>query len=323
MLNSLTRFYAASVLVVLALLLMGCGDSETGGLIAPADRLGVIQQRGALVVSIDPNYPPQSEFVPNGQRAAYTRCADEQWTATQVRGFDVDAAVEIADRLGVDVCFVGADWERIVTGDARGEWDVSIASVTITPERMENLYFTQPYYATPVAFFVHRASTTFAGPGDLEGARVGVCADCTYELYLERALNIPGIAVNYIVGDVSIATYDTDRTALEDLARGNREILDAVLTAVPTGEEAIADGLAVKQLGDPVFFEYLAGAVPRMQSAGDTADMDPQSLVLRISEIIRAMHNDGTLSRFSTDVYHIDLSLAAGNFQFDAETQFP
>ena len=47
--------------------------------------------------------------------------------------------------------------------------------MTITPERMVNLYFTQPYYTYPAAFFVHADNTTFTEPADLSGATIGVC----------------------------------------------------------------------------------------------------------------------------------------------------
>jgi polar amino acid transport system substrate-binding protein len=75
------------------------------GTAAPApDYLADILERGTLVVSTDPAYPPQSELVENATRPADTKCAADQHTANEFKGFDIDAAVEIAKRLGVEAC---------------------------------------------------------------------------------------------------------------------------------------------------------------------------------------------------------------------------
>jgi polar amino acid transport system substrate-binding protein len=204
-----------------------------------SDLLAEVQARGKLIVSSDPAYPPQSELVANVDPPAETKCTGDEKPANQFTGFDVDVAAEIAKRLGVEVCFVTPDWTLITAGGWAGRWDLSIGSMTITPERMENLYFTQPYYTTPAAFFVHQDNTTFAQPADLSGKKIGVCTGCTYEAFLDGSLSIPGETIEFVVSDAEVVGYDTDVPALEDLALGDGVRLDAVLTALPTGQPAI------------------------------------------------------------------------------------
>jgi len=318
-------YIITSVLVAMSLLLAACGgDAEpteevqpTEAVVAPAeDKLSEIMARGILIVSSDPAYPPQSELVPNAVRPADTKCATDQKTSAELQGFDIDASVEIATRLGLEACFVTPDWTLITAGNWADRWDVSIGSMSITPERMQNLYFTQPYYTTPAAFFVHADNTTFTQPSDLSGKKIGACTGCTYDAYLSKTLSIPGEEITFVVDNAVFAGYDTDSFALDDLALGDGVRLDAVLTAQPTGVLAIQSGKTLKQLGDPVYFEYLAAAIDKAHSK------DPTTFVQKLTELIQQMHTDGTLLELSQKHYGLDLTTAASQFDFNQLGQF-
>lgn len=306
------RWYRS--LLVMALGLAGCAPAAPA---APADKLGAILARGTLVVSTDPAYPPQSELNPNGQRPADSKCSADQKTAAELSGFDIDTAVAIAKALGVEACFVTPAWDLITAGSWSDRWDLSVGSMTITPERMKALYFAQPYYTTPAAAFVHQDNTSLSTAADLSGKTVGVCASCTYESYLNGSLQIPGEEIVFAVQGATIKTYDTDSTALEDLALGDGVRLDAVITAQPTGQGFISDGKPLKQLGDPVYFEYLAPAVDKQSS------QDPISFVRRVSEIVADLHKSGTLASLSQHYYGSDLTAAAATFDLAGLKQFP
>ncbi len=275
-----------------------------------------VLKRGTLVVSTDPAYPPQSQLVENAKRATNTKCTSEQHTANELAGFDIDVAVAIAKELGVEPCFFTPDWTLITSGNWAGRWDLSIGSMTITPERMQNLYFTQPYYTTPAAFFVNKDNTSYKTPADLAGKKIGGATGTTYDAYLQHKLTIPGETINYPFPAQDIVGYETDLNALQDLALGDGVRLDAVLTAEPTGQGAIKDGLAIKELGSPVFFEYLAGALDKK------SQVDPIPLAKKVSEIIIKLHSDGTLQQFSQKHYGMDLSSAAAKFDLTALNQW-
>ncbi|MCB0053831.1 MAG: hypothetical protein KDE24_30285, partial [Caldilinea sp.] len=111
--------YVAPLLVVL-LVVAGCaapvaapaapaGEAAApaeSGSAAAADLLSEVQARGKLIVSTDPAYPPQSELVADAAPPADTKCSGDEKPANQFTGFDIDTAAEIANRLGVEVCFV-------------------------------------------------------------------------------------------------------------------------------------------------------------------------------------------------------------------------
>ncbi len=306
------------VLVAMGMLITSCSATKATNIPeSSGDLLEKILARGTLVIATDPAYPPQSELIEGATRAPNSKCAPSEYTANELTGFDVETAVEIAQRLGLEPCFVTPPWTQLTAGNWDGRWDISVGSMAITPERMEMLYFTQPYYATPAALFVHQDNTTFEDPTDLSGKKVGGCTNCTYETYLQGTLDIPGVEIQFVIIDADIIGYDVDLPALEDLAQGDGVVLDAVLVAQPTGLQAIKDGLPIKQLGEAVFFEYLAAAIDKKSSP------DPVSFVQTASEIIQQMHQDGTLLRLSQKYYGKDFTTSASQFNLAGISQFP
>ncbi len=313
--KSLFRF---SVMAVMLILLASCGEGQAVPTPTTSnDLLARIVSRETLIVATDPAYPPQSEINSQGKRNPNTKCAPTELTADELMGFDIATAVEIAKYLDVEPCFVTPPWTQLTAGNWDDRWDISVGSMAPTLDRMEVLYFTQPYYATPAALFVHEDNTTFSQPSDLSGKRISNCTGCTYDEYLQGTLVIPGTTINFVIKDPIIVGYDVDLPALQDLALGDGVRLDASLVAQPTGLKAIEDGLPIKQLGEPVFFEYLSAAVDKKSRH------DPVPFVQKVSEIIQQMHQDGTLSELSLLYYGVDYTTEASKFDINTLDQFP
>ena len=283
----------ASLVVALATLtvLSACGGGgSAGGDGGGGDLLQQVKDSGVLRVSTDPAYPPQSFQTQSGE----------------FKGFDIDVAEEIARRMGVKVEWQTPSWDVITAGNWNGRWDLSVGSMTPTPDRRKVLHFSPAYYYVPAAAAVHESNTDITDPKtDLDGKTIGVCAACTYEAYLEGALNIPG-EYEYVVDDPEIRTYDTDSSAIQDLALGDGVRLDAAMSSLYTLKEAQKSGTPIKVVGDPLFYEPLAAAIDKQAQA------DPQPLVDEVSKIIKEMHGDGTLTKLSKKWYGIDLTKKQG-----------
>ncbi len=280
----MTRLRLPFVLGMVLLLVVACGggsggcESGDGG----GNLLQEVKDRGVLRASTDPAYPPQSFQTQSGE----------------FKGFDIDVTKEIARRLGVKVEWQTPKWAVITAGNWQGRWDLSVGSMTVTPERKEVLYFTPPYYYTPAAAAVHKENTDITNlETDLDGKRIGVCAACTYEQYLDRTLNIPGEEIEFVVDNPQIQTYDTDTDAIQDLELGDGVRLDAVMSALPTLQGAVEAGKPIKIVGDPLYYEPLAVAIDK------EAPSDPKPLLNEVSRIIEEMHQDGTLSELSKKWY--------------------
>jgi polar amino acid transport system substrate-binding protein len=179
---------------------------------------------------------------------------------------------------------------------------MNAGSMTITPERKKALYFTGPYYYTPASFVVHKDSKA-GSIDDLKGKKVGVGAATTYQDYLGNKLTLEGEQIiKPAPADIEAKIYDTDSLALTDLALGDGTRLDAVLTALPTAEEAIKGGQPLKILGDPVYYEDLGLAFDQK------SPLDSKSLADAVTKIIDDMHKDGTLTALAKKYYSSDLT---------------
>jgi len=252
------------------------------------DLLDIILEKGVLVGATDPNYAPQSFLNDAGE----------------MDGFDIDVYKEVAKRLGVELEFVTPDWDLITAGNWGGRWDISIGSMTPTEERGKVLWFTDPYYYTPAGFAVHKDNTTIKTVDDLAGKVIGCCSECTYEYFLRKDLviPIPGYEVEYVPWEPGeLRTYPTDANAIEDLKLGDGVRLDAVMSAIPTLEHAIEEGIPIKLVGDPVFYEPLSFAL-------DKARGPSEKFLAKLNEIIAEMHADGTLTKFSMKWYGKDIT---------------
>ena len=260
------------------------GPSEEGACAEnPTDLLAEICEKGVLTVSTDPAYPPQSKL--NEQTGEY-------------EGFDIDVATEIANRLGVDVAWETPAWDVITAGSWNGRWDTTVGSMTPTNDRQKVLYFTQPYNYVPAVVVVQEDNDEVSDVStDLDGAKIGVCAGCTYEQFLNKELDIEGYTFDFVIDDAKVSGYDTDTTALQDLANGR---LDAVITSVTTAQGYIDDGNPVKIVGDPVFNEPLSVGFDK------SSDPSSESLYKAVDEIVGEMHDDGTLSELAEKWYGID-----------------
>lgn len=290
------------ILVVTSLLLASCGG---GG--APTTLLEQIQERGTMLVSTDPNYQPQSFLDANGQRAADTMCGDDQLTAGEMIGFDVDTAVEIAERLGVEACFVTPDWDVITAGNWGDRWDISVGSMTITTARQEILDFVTPYYYTP-AQFAAATDSGITSVEDLNGQTICVGTATTYEDWLngvDLGLPVSSIYMGPPTG-ITVVTLPTDQECAQSIAAGRTEF-SVYLTSGTVVESNIANGLPVVAVGGAAFSEDLSAAIDKGHS------LDTASFIAAVDEAIVAMHADGTLSALSLEWFGVDLTQDPNN----------
>jgi polar amino acid transport system substrate-binding protein len=246
-------------------------EGETDGYLAE------ICDAGVIVVSTDPEYPPQS----------YAEAGSDEFF-----GFDIDVATEVASRLGVDIEWQTPAWDTITAGNWSGRWDMSVGSMTIAEDRMAVIDFTQPYYYTPAQM------ATYSGSGissleDLAGETVCVGSGTTYLQWLEGTLSLTEEAGEIAdpPADVQSKTFKTDVNCAEDW-RAGRTNFAGWLSSSTTVAGAIASGFEIELVGDPVFYEPLAVAF-------DKTVEDNDSLVAAVDAIIGEMHEDGTLSELS------------------------
>jgi len=94
---------------------------------------------GKFMVGCEVGYPPMEYKADNGIDNV---------------GFDIDVAGRIADLLGLEVQFIDTAWDGIFFGLEKGEYDIIISSVSITPERQVKYILTEPYVSNALCIVV-------------------------------------------------------------------------------------------------------------------------------------------------------------------------
>ena len=306
-----------TVLAMMILILAACAAPMPATVAGPVDKLAEIQARGTLVIATDVDYEPQSRLIPDSGPLADTKCEPTQYTSNQLEGFDVEVARELARRLGVEPCFVTPPWSQLVAGNWGDNWDVHIGSVAITYERMKDLYFTQPYYATPTVLLIHQTNISYQVPEDLSGKRIGVCAGCTFEAYLQGTLELPGETLQYRIQNAQAVAFESEDPAIAALSLGDGVELDAVMTIMPKARAAIEAGHPVKLLDEPVLFAYASITLDR------ASRRDSRRMIEEINGIIRDMHESKILMRLSLQYHGLDYSQEAALYPIETLSQSP
>lgn len=118
---------------------------------ATDDSLQRVLDAGEITFAMSGGYPPFNFFT-----------ADDVLT-----GFDVEIGQAVAQRIGVEYTPVTTDWSGIVEGLRSGRYDGIFGSMAITPQRLEVVSFSDPYYFSGAQLFV-REDSWITGPQDLE-----------------------------------------------------------------------------------------------------------------------------------------------------------
>lgn len=96
---------------------------------APVSSLQTIKDRGTLIVGTAANMPPMNNKLLDGT----------------LQGFDMDLAKLMADVMEVKVEFKVMPFDHLITAVQKGEVDMVISNMTITPERNTHVAFVGPY----------------------------------------------------------------------------------------------------------------------------------------------------------------------------------
>ena len=157
------KFLTFFIMISLAVLTAGCKNKDNT---QTNDQLSAIKKRGEIIVGVKFDSKPFG-YVENGK----------------LQGYDIDIAHLMAKRiLGNEklVKFVEVTPTNRISKLNSGEIDMIIATMTITPKRLEVVDFSLPYYQAGQAVMV-RKGTSIRKIGDLNGRRVIIVLGTTGE----------------------------------------------------------------------------------------------------------------------------------------------
>ncbi|MGP9546420.1 ABC transporter substrate-binding protein [Psychrobacter sp. AOP7-D1-21] len=74
-------------------------------------------------------------------------------------GFDVEIANALCADMQVTCEVVAQDWDGIIPGLKAGKYDAIVAAMSVTPERAEQVSFTDPYFSNTLVFLAEKNSS--------------------------------------------------------------------------------------------------------------------------------------------------------------------
>jgi len=105
--------------------------------------------------------------------------------AGEPAGFEIDLGNAICEHAGLTCEWIINDWDSIIPNLLAGNYDVIMAGMSITDERLQSIDFTQNYFPPDPSRYVAPAGSSldFA---NLSGARVGVQSGTIQAAYAEE-----------------------------------------------------------------------------------------------------------------------------------------
>jgi len=239
--------YIVAVMLLLVVL-TGCVNQ-----VESDPKLKEIKDRGKLIVGSDIPYGVMEFF-------------DESGNAV---GIDVDVAQEIADYLGVELEFKNIEWDILFDAVKNNEIDIAMSSITITPERAEEMLFSIPYFNAGQILIVHKDNQNINGPLDLEGYKVGVQIETTGETEAKKYTDETNV-IDY----PSYACILDNECMITDLKIGE---IDAIILDYVAAIAVVNNEEELKIVGEPFTEEFYGVAT----ATGNTELINEANRVLR------------------------------------------
>ncbi|MER0239351.1 ABC transporter substrate-binding protein [Fulvimarina sp. MAC8] len=171
----------------------------------------------------------------------------------ELQGFDVDIAKALCEEMKVECSFVTQEWDGMIPALQNGNFDLLIASMSITPERQEQIDFTNKYYNTPPALAVLKDSdiadtTEEALSGKTIGAQVSTThARAAQEYFPDAEVRQYPSAEEYKL-DIESGRVDAvvdDVVVLDEWLKSDAGSCCKLLGTLPAEEEIYGEGIGI------------------------------------------------------------------------------
>lgn len=181
--------------------------------------LSCTKKSDKLVVGVSAEYPPFE----------YKEGAD-------YKGIDIEIAKLVAEQLGLELQLQDMEFDSLIPSLTSNKIDMAISAITITPERLSQIDFSEPYYQSNQTILVKKGSPLAVKTDtDLVNYKIGAQNGTTGQIYLSENFVKKGK-----MKEDNIKKYATNIEAVTDLLNGN---IDMVIMDDPAakGYERVKD----------------------------------------------------------------------------------
>ncbi len=123
-------------------------------------------------------------------------------------GIDAEIAQAIADKLGMELKIEDVAFDSIIPGVQAGKYDMGMAGMTVTDERLKSVNFSDSY-AKGVQVVIVKEDSDIKSIDDVNGKKIGVQTSTTGDIYASG---------DY--GEENITKFDNGAVAVQALLSG-------------------------------------------------------------------------------------------------------
>lgn len=196
----------------------------------------------------------------------------EYYEAGKIVGVDIDIANEIAKELGKELVIKDVSFDFVINEVKSGKADFAAAGISITPERMKEVDFTNEYTVSNQVVVVKKGSN-IKDFDDIKNKKIAVQLGTVADLYVEE---------NY--KDATLIPHKKYLSAVEDV---KTEKADCIIMDELPAKEIVKENDNLVIL-DGVLFQDKYGMIVKK---GNT------ELKEKINKILERMINDGTIDK--------------------------
>ena len=135
----------------------------------------------------------------------------EYYENDEIVGIDVEIATAIAEELGMKLEVEDMAFDSVIPAVSSGKADIGVAGMTVDPDRLESVNFSDTY-ADASQVIIVKEDSAIAGPADLEGKSIGVQLGTTGDTYSSEN-----------VKDAKVEQYSKGFEAVQALTQGDRK----------------------------------------------------------------------------------------------------
>ncbi|RKF17292.1 ABC transporter substrate-binding protein [Roseovarius spongiae] len=229
----------------------------------------------------------QAETIRVGTEGAYAPFNSVSESGELV-GFDIDIGNAICAEMQVTCEWSTHEWGGIIPALNSGKFDVLLASMAITPERMEKVAFSDPYYFNTMRFAALKdLGLEDATPETLEGMVLGT-----------QAGGVASKVLNQYFPDSEIKLYPKLGEAFLDMESGR---LDLVLESKFALADWMNDGVdCCEFVGQDFLLDGTIGA--GMAFRKEDADLRD-----RVNEALATIIENGTYDEIRQKYFEFDI----------------
>ena len=268
------KFLALMLAMLMALSLVACGGGNNAADDNNANNGDDDAAMTKLVLGTSADYAPFEFMYP-----------DESGEMVY-GGIDVSVAQYIADEMGVELQVENMGFDYLLTSLDKGDFDIVLAAMEATPDRLENADFSDPYYTdVPPAILVKAdKADQYKTLADFNGKSIGAQTATTKLDMVNEMEGVNPVALQSVLDLVNELVYDkvdailVDGGVAKQYAEANPDLVIADASA-ELGEPA--PYCVAVQKGDPKgLLPAINAAIAKMNEANmlETFIADADSL---------------------------------------------